>query len=382
MRKKIFFCNLFKYYTMSFICRGFEELGCSVMVKNYNSPKDKFMDPELEEKLSKDIEFVNPDFVLTVNYSPIVSRACYKSNVRYAAWTYDTPMDIPNTDTMDNPTNHIFIFDHGEYIKYKNMGFDTVYYLPLASGFYDKPMAFHKNEYLYDVSLVGNLYKATFPYLKEKLDEYHTGFLEGIMTAQREVYGSYFILDLLRERQDEVKNINKISGLKLSPEQISYSLAAYMTYLDRLSLMALMSKRFNTALFTVGMDEREKELMKELKILPKVDYYKEMPEVFRKSRINLNPPFRAVWSAIPQRALDIMSSGGFLLSGFTEELSYYFKDGEDLILYDSIEDAVAKAGFYLHHEDARERIKMAGYEKVKAGFRYEDRLKVIIDTVG
>ncbi len=379
--KKIFICNLFKYYTTSFISKGFEKLGCKVMVKDYNSPQDKFRDAELEEKLTKDIGASKPEFVFTVNYSPIVSRACYKSDVKYVAWTYDTPMDIPNTDTMDNPTNRIFIFDHGEFMKYKNMGLDTVYYLPLATGFGDVSADPINGDYLYDVSLVGNLYKATFPYLKEKLDEYHTGFLEGIMTAQREIYGSYFVLDLLRERQEEVLGINKISGLKLSPEQISYSLAAYITYLDRLSLMAMMSKRFNTALFTGGMHEKEKKLMKELKILPNVDYYKGMPEVFRRSRINLNPPFRAVWSAMPQRALDIMSSGGFLLSGFTVELSYYFKNGEELVLYDSVEDAVAKAKFYLHHEDLREKIKKAGYEKVKEEFRYEDRLRLILDTV-
>ncbi|OON86125.1 hypothetical protein BXO88_08725 [Oribacterium sp. C9] len=379
--KKIFICNLFKYYTTECVWKGFEKLGCRVVLKDYASPKDKFRDSELESRLSKDIKNVDPEFVFTVNYNPIVSRACYKSNVKYVAWTYDTPMDLPDTDTMDNPTNHIFIFDHGEYMKYRKLGLNTVYYLPLASGF-SETFSYHVSDgYLYDVSLVGNLYKATFPFLKEKLDEYHTGFLEGVMTAQRGIYGSYFVLDLLKERQKEVKDIQEITGLNISAEQISYSLAAYMTYLDRLSLMAMFSKRFSTTLFTGGMDDREKEIMKELKVQPKVDYYKEMPEVFRRSRINLNPPFRAVWSAMPQRALDIMSSGGFLLSGYTVELDHYFKNGEELVLYDSIEDAVAKAQFYLQHEELREKIKMAGYEKVKEQFRYEDRLKSIIDTV-
>ena len=379
--KKIFICNLFKYYTMGAVWHGFEKLGHHVVMNSYNSPEDKFRDDKLEETLSKDIMKADPEFVFTVNYSPIVSRACYRSNVKYVAWTYDTPMDLPGTDSMELSTNHIFIFDHGEYLKYKNLGFDTVYYLPLASGFCECCGQSKKDDYLYDVSLVGNLYKATYPLIKERLDDYYTGFFDGIMTAQRGIYGSYFVLDLLKERKEEVDRINNKIGLKLSPEQISYSIAAYMTYLDRLSLMAMMSKRFNTALFTGGMDEKEIEIMKDLKVLPQVDYYKEMPDVFRKTRINLNPPFRAVWSAIPQRALDIMSSGGFLLSGYTEELQYYFENGRELVLYDSVEDAVAKAQFYLKHDDQREKIRIAGFEKVKSEFRYEDRLKTIIETV-
>ena len=106
-----------------------------------------------------------------------------------------------------------------------------------------------------------------------------------------------------------------------------------------------------------------------------------MPCFFRVSKINLNPPFRAVWSAIPQRALDIMSSGGFLLSGYTEELSYYFENGRELVLYDSIEDAAAKAEFYLKHDDLRDKIRTAGTEKVRKDFTYTDRIQKIINTI-
>jgi len=122
-------------------------------------------------------------------------------------------------------------------------------------------------------------------------------------------------------------------------------------------------------------------MMTKLTVLPKMDYYKEMPLFFRMSKINLNPPFRAVWSAIPQRALDIMSSGGFLLSGYTEELSYYFENSKELVLYDSIEDAVAKADFYLKHDDLRLKIQTSGTEKVRKDFTYIDRIYKIINTV-
>lgn len=151
--------------------------------------------------------------------------------------------------------------------------------------------------------------------------------------------------------------------------------------MDRLSLLSILSTRFNTALVTSSITEYEKNIMPKLTVLPKMDYNKEMPCFFRVSKINLNPPFRAVWSAIPQRALDIMSSGGFLLSGYTEELSYYFENGRELVLYDSIEDAAAKAEFYLKHDDLRDKIRTAGTEKVRKDFTYTDRIQKIINTI-
>lgn len=379
--KKVLICNICKYYTVKSIAKNFAELGFKVTVKNYFTPNDKYHDEKLEEMLSRDFVSEAPDFVFTVNYSPIVSRVCFEKRIKYAAWTYDTPMDLSGTETMDNDTNYIFIFDYGEYEKYKNLGFETVHYLPLASEFSKTVKLANEGDYLYDVSLIGNLYKSTYPYLKEKLGDYNIGYIDGVMTAQREIYGNYFVLEMLKERKEEVDSINKETGLKLTPEQLSYSFAAYMTYLDRLSMLALMSKRYNTALVTGSITKEERKMMPELTVLPKMDYYTEMPHLFEKTKINLNPPFRAVWSAIPQRALDIMSSGGFLLSGYTAELAAYFKNEKELVLYDSVEDAVAKAGFYLKHDELREKIRISGFEKVKNEFRYDDRLSTMIGVL-
>lgn len=172
-----------------------------------------------------------------------------------------------------------------------------------------------------------------------------------------------------------------MTGFDLLPEQLSYSLASYITYLDRLSILAIMSKMFSTALVTEKLLQEERKLMPKLTILKKMNYYGEMPDFFRNTKINLNPPFRAVWSAIPQRALDIMSSGGFLMSGYTEELAYYFENGKELILYDSIEDAFAKADYYIKNDDLRKGIKKAGCQKTNKYFNYESRIKEILEVV-
>ena len=90
---------------------------------------------------------------------------------------------------------------------------------------------------------------------------------------------------------------------------------------------------------------------------------------------------RQIQSGIPLRALDIMGSRGVLLSNFQPELAEYFNDGQDLILYSSMEEAVDKAVYYLKHDDARRQLALNGYEKIKEYFTYEDRIQKMLATI-
>ena len=61
-----------------------------------------------------------------------------------------------------------------------------------------------------------------------------------------------------------------------------------------------------------------------------------------------------------------MGSGGFLLSNYQPELAEYFVPDRDVILYESIPDALAKADFYLAHEDARHSVINHAFDVLNA----------------
>ena len=105
-----------------------------------------------------------------------------------------------------------------------------------------------------------------------------------------------------------------------------------------------------------------------------------MPGVFRFSKLNLNPTLKCIQSGIPLRALDIMGARGVLLSNYQPELAEHFIDGEDVIMYESMEDAFAKADFYLQHEDLRRQIANNGYLKVKEFFSYSEKINEMFQT--
>ena len=106
-----------------------------------------------------------------------------------------------------------------------------------------------------------------------------------------------------------------------------------------------------------------------------------MPCVFRHSKLNINPTLKSIQSGIPLRALDIMGARGVLLSNYQPELAEYFENEVDCIMYTCMEDAIAKADFYLKHDDLRQKIAVNGYQKVKQHFNYPTRLDEIFSTI-
>ena len=95
--------------------------------------------------------------------------------------------------------------------------------------------------------------------------------------------------------------------------------------------------------------------------------------VFKCSDINLNITVKCLQTGIPQRALDIMGCGGFLLSNYQEELLDVLVPDRDFVYYESFTDAFEKAKFYLEHEDLRKKIARSGYEQMKENYTFEDR---------
>jgi hypothetical protein len=69
---------------------------------------------------------------------------------------------------------------------------------------------------------------------------------------------------------------------------------------------------------------------------------------------------------VTRRIFEGMACGKMVLTDRLPEgthLEQLFEDGKDIVYYDSIEDAVAKAKYYLEHDDERKRIAANGMVK-------------------
>ena len=351
----------------------------------YREGIDKYEDEAFTVRMEKDLSEGKYDLVLTTNFWPVVSKVCKSHDLRYVSWFFDSPPNLPTTECMDYSCNEIFFFARADYETYKAMGLTNVHYLPLAVNV-ERLNGVRTDycKYESEISFVGKLYESMLPSLISHMDEYQRGYIDGVVNVQMQLYGGYIIDDAITEEfTDSVrKRYRSLSekAIQVTKKELAWAVASYVTHLERMTLLSVLSQRHQLKLYTFELSEKEKELLSKAEFMGAVDYLDEMPQVFRASKINLCPVLKANRSGIPLRALDIMGCGGFLLSSYQSELYEYFLDGQECVMYTSLEDAVAKAEFYLQHDDLRKAIAAAGTARIEEAFRYEDRIEALLKS--
>ncbi len=347
---------------------------------------DKNNDELFEGKIDKALRDGEFDFVFSVNYFPVVAKICHKLNIRYVSWSYDAPLNVVNIEeTLGLSTNKVYMFDRQQVNFYRAKGFDNVEHLPLAVPVerYDRIIVSEndKKKYGSSVSFVGSLYKDLLGSYISLLGDYDKGYITAICKAQSNIYGAYIVNDnitdeLIDRINERYREVNPDTKIVMSREALSYAMASHVTREDRLTILGVLSSKCDLKYFS----GENNDILKNATYGGRVDYINEMPKVFKSSTVNLNITLRILQSGIPLRALDIMGCGGFLLSNYQPELAEYFKDGEEMVMYTSIEDAIEKALYYAKNTDKAKTIKIKGYEKVKKEFNYSRIINGMMKT--
>ena len=237
-----------------------------------------------------------------------------------------------------------------------------------------------------DVSFIGSLYNEEhnlYDNLKN-LSNYTKGFLDGILKAQSQVYGYNFMQEcltpsILRQLQEATHYKKNIDGVEPLSYIISdYFLSRKLTSIERIEYLTLISKQFSLKLFTsdpnisVGLCQN----------MGPADYLSETPYIFHNSKINLNFTLRSIRSGIPLRCMEIMASGGFLLTNFQADLLQHFTPDEDFVYFESENDLLNKIDYYLSHENERKQIAESGHKKISKNHNHKtifEKIFTIID---
>lgn len=348
---------------------------------------DIYQDDFFTFRMNRYLDEASYDAVFSINYYPILAEICHKRGIRYIAWSYDSPLVIPDIEeTLIYPTTYFFVFDRIDYENYRRKGFQNVYHLPLGihtsrlNVLHVQPADYER--FGCDVSLLGQIYESTLPQLLLPLSEYLQGYIHAIVNAQLSVYGSYFVDSLLTASL--MAQINEAysqlgqNNISLKKHGLSAAIAKQITHIERITLLDTLGELCKTDYYA----HRKEPEITHASFRGSVNYYSEMYKVFQCSKVNLNPTLRSIRSGIPLRALDILGSGGFLLSNYQPELAEYFKNESDLAMYTSLEDAVDHAMYYLSHDDIRAKIAQKGQQTAFTHFSYERQLSVLFSACG
>ena len=161
--------------------------------------KDNYHNEEFAELFNKMTKKCHYDCVMSTNFIPVIATLCHEKELPYIAWTYDTPMNMLPGHEMTYETNTIFLFDRIEMQKYRDLGYDKFYHMPLAvnTDKYDKYRP--SREYRGDISFMGKLYRHKIAVLKDGLNSDLIEYIDKLIALQRQTFGKYIVDDLISQ---------------------------------------------------------------------------------------------------------------------------------------------------------------------------------------
>ena len=366
---------------------AYREIGHEVVSFSF-FPESYRNDPTYETSLTQEIRRHTPDYVFSFNYFPVVSKVCNTEGVPYVCWVYDSPYITLYSYTTISPCNRIFIFDKELAYEFIKNGIKTVHYLPLAAN--TKRLDHMKNFDAFaksphanktDISFVGALYtenyKSGFFRRFGDLSPYVKGYLDGVMAAQRNVYGYNFVQDtltpdIMKEMMTVCPSMTNDDGVE-SNEYIysQYYINRKITSIERTEFLHAIADRHPIDIYTPDQNFDHPNVI----LHQPMDPYEIAPYVFKCSKINLNMSLRSIKSGIPLRAFDIMGAGGFLISNYQTDFFDYFIPGDDFAFYDSQADLLDKIHYYLHNDHERIQMAASAHDKIAREHTFVHRIK-------
>lgn len=108
--------------------------------------------------------------------------------------------------------------------------------------------------------------------------------------------------------------------------------------------------------------------------------------IFNASKININLHSSTYHRGINPfgdflnpRTFEIAACGGFQLADRRSEMKDLFKEGEEIIVFEGLEDLRKKIDHYLENTEERNRVAEKGRERVLREHTYENRMKDMLD---
>ncbi len=331
--------------------------------------------------------------VFSYDYFPLIAMLCEINRIPYISWIYDCPQYTLQSKTLSSRYNYIFCFDKAYTERLVEMGAKHCEHYPLSADGKMLQRAKQKNktneeEYASDISFIGSLYnEERNRYRCAELTEHTRGWTEGVIEAQRLVYGYNFLKKALSEQDEVVREIKEKCQLQLSEEfrQDDLQMAAdilgvEVSARERECVLAQISQ-WNTVRLYTSSNVPESLNGTNLELRGQADYETELPIIYANSKINLNITSKTIETGIPQRIFDILGCGGFCMTNYQAEIAEFFEEGKEIVIYYNMTDLVEKVDYYLAHEEERCQIARKGRKKVEQYFNMKYRVNGMLEMV-
>lgn len=345
-------------------------------------------DESASDRLADWLKDNDYECVISYELAPTIAQASEKANVKYLSWAWDSPLLTHYAMEKIPDTSYVFTFDKAEIDNLKRIGIEKAYYLPLTTNsFVNGGLTITKEDekkFSKDISFIGNLYDndiilnparyfgeekalVAVDYLTNRICDYSDNIK----------FVKEFTDDLFEEYLTRISDDTKSLEYKRAYFELMFS--RNIAHSERVAILNRIATKYPIDLFTKKGDRSD---LKNVIIHGPVDSMAEMPKIFHLSKINLNLTLHSIKTGVPLRVFDIMGVGGFVLSNYQEELAELFVEDKEVVLFKNMDEMMDKIDYYLKHEDARSKIAMNGYKRVKKDYSHENALKKMFETAG
>lgn len=335
------------------------------------------------------------DVLLSLFFVMNAAVAAYKGKKQYISILWDAPYQTVYNPLAKLDNMWISTFDRLDRERFAAYGIRNVIYQPLSVSKADviewnkEIQESLQGHYIHDICFVGRLYD----------NNSYDRMLESIPTNMQYYFNSIFeeaafhwdgvnrvygktgqeILDYIKMVSPEFS----IPDTKQDIEEVRYFEVFYLirklAHIERMAVLDLLSEEHSVTLYTFSQQEAKK--LHNVHVNVPVMFGKAASLVYAGSKINLNISLKGIEGGTPQRIMDVMSAGGFVLSSYCAETAELFEEDKEIVMFRTPEELVEKVDYYLAHDKEREQIARAGYEKVINCFTYEKKMKELMDWV-
>lgn len=319
-----------------------------------------------------------------------LAYVAYQTGIKYVSIVWDAPYIKIYTPfgRMDNC--YFSVFDKLDCERFRTAGIPHVLYQPLAVN-QDNLRKWNLRTRMAgtckdEISFVGSLYdQNSYDKELEKMPRYLQDYFISIFEEAafrwdgvNRIYGKTdrAILDCIRQTVPEFDLDNKYDIDDVTFFEILY-LIRKIANIERTCVLNILGETFPVTLYTNG--GTDVSMLPNVKVMPPVEPGKPLAMVYACSKINLNISLKGIEGGTPQRVMDIMGAGGFMMTNYCAETAELFEEDKEIVMFRTPEELVEKAGYYLSHDEEREKIARAGHKKVLDCYTYEKKLKRLME---
>lgn len=351
---------------------------------------------EMEEtKINQVVDYIKEyeiTHLMSIHLIYSIAVAAYWAGIKYVPVIWDAPYLKPYS-VMGRLDNIWYsVFDKLDAERMRQGGCPHVLYQPLSVN-EDRLAVWEKEslakvKYSNDISFIGNLYDKNdydrcLGLIPENIQAYFRSIFEEAAfkwDGVNRVYGQTTkeILDYISLMNPEFK-----LGNPFDIEDVRYFEVAYLirklANIERICVLNMLAERHEVYLYTNS--RVDKALLPWVHIEPPVVTGEATSIIYVGSKINLNISLKGIEGGTPQRIMDIMGAGGFVLTNYCEETAEIFKEDTEIVMFRTPEELLEKVDYYLTHDAEREQIARAGHDKVLNCYTYGKKMKQLLDWV-